>query len=219
MSVSARIKFGRRGPVRYLGHLDMMRYFQRCVMKCSLEAVYSEGFHPHQLLSFAYPLGVSMETDGDYADLVMKDGADAGKVKEALNSVMHEGIYVREVRILGEGTLNAMASVAAADYELFVSAEEGLQEAASRILAEKELFTAGDGKKKPKDIRPGILELRAEGSRLFMKLLSGSALNVRPADVFEGMKTYLPEESKCTLIRRLEIYGTKDGKYVPLIEM
>ena len=69
MSVSVRFKFSRKGPVRYTGHLDMLRYFQKAVMRSSLPARYSEGFHPHQIMSFAYPLGVSMETEGDYMDL------------------------------------------------------------------------------------------------------------------------------------------------------
>ena len=53
MSVTVRFKFMRTGPVRYLGHLDMLRYFQKAVMKAELDAKYTEGFHPHQIMSFA----------------------------------------------------------------------------------------------------------------------------------------------------------------------
>lgn len=64
-----RIKFVKTGPVRYVGHLDFMRCFQKIVKKSGLSAVYTSGFNPHMMLSFAAPLGVGEETLGDYADV------------------------------------------------------------------------------------------------------------------------------------------------------
>ncbi|MCR5598287.1 MAG: TIGR03936 family radical SAM-associated protein [Lachnospiraceae bacterium] len=121
MSVTVRFKFMRTGPVRYLGHLDMLRYFQKAVMKAELDAKYTEGFHPHQIMSFAYPLGVGMETYGDYMDLEMNACEDAEALMDRLNAVMHEGIKVTGAVILREKALNAMAAVAEADYELVVA--------------------------------------------------------------------------------------------------
>ena len=237
MSVTVRFKFMRTGPVRYLGHLDMLRYFQKAVMKAELDAKYTEGFHPHQIMSFAYPLGVGMETYGDYMDLEMNACEDAEALMDRLNAVMHEGIKVTGAVILREKALNAMAAVAEADYELVVTgdgkvfgdsekknAETVLTAAINELMARSEIT----GGKSGKNIRPGIriLECRRckdyKGSndkgaddyelRLVMRLSSGSKLNVRPADVFDKLcGTEAVNESgirfKLTHLYRMEIYG------------
>ena len=64
-----RIRFSKEGPVRFVGHLDFMRSFQKSVKKSGLPACYSAGFNPHMLLSFAAPLAIGEETRGDYADV------------------------------------------------------------------------------------------------------------------------------------------------------
>jgi len=225
MSVTARIRFGRKGPVRYLGHLDMMRYFQKAVLRSGIPAKYTEGFHPHQIMSFAYPLGVSMETEGDYMDLELTEEAAPEELVRRLNAVMREGIFVLSAVLLPEKAANAMASVAAADYRLEIvngggPDETPFPEAPLRSAAEKLLalssITVGE---KQKEIRPGIYALECEGSALRMCLSSGSRLNVRPADVWEFMTSLEDGLREAELIKiiRMEIYGeTADGKRVPL---
>ncbi|MCR5250855.1 MAG: TIGR03936 family radical SAM-associated protein [Lachnospiraceae bacterium] len=231
MSVVARFCFARKGPVCYIGHLDMLRYFQKAVMRSGIPAKYSEGFHPHQLMSFAYPLGVAMETEGDYMDLELTEELPEEELKERMNAVMKEGVSIRKVTLLKEGAPNAMSLVALADYRLETDVEETeLKRAVSELLAETELLVGAEARpskdgrkkkeKKPKDIRPGILELRAEGEGcLFMKLLSGSAMNVRPADVFSLLCEKLGREAELLRLVRLEIYGAEDSAYKPLSEM
>ena len=66
-----RFKFKKYGPVVYIGHLDIMRFFQKAIRRSGINASYTEGFSPHLKLSFAQPLSVGVETDGDYFDLEM----------------------------------------------------------------------------------------------------------------------------------------------------
>ncbi|MCR5118008.1 MAG: TIGR03936 family radical SAM-associated protein [Lachnospiraceae bacterium] len=226
----ARIKFSRLGPVRYLGHLDMLRYFQKVVMRSGISAKYSEGFHPHQLMSFAYPLGVGMETKGDYFDLEISGDETAAEIKERMNAVMNEGMKVVDCAILPEGETAAMAAVAAADYLLeyegagsadLAEAVEGFLKQEEILINEGEEEAEHKGKKKkkaPKDIRPGIMELRPEDKAIFMKLKSGSAMNVRPADVFDKLAGYAGAKDSLSILRliRLEIYKDAGG-YIPLI--
>lgn len=51
MATAIRIKFSRKGPVSYLGHLDVLRYFQKAIIRAGIDIRYSEGFNPHQILS------------------------------------------------------------------------------------------------------------------------------------------------------------------------
>ena len=244
MSITVRFKFSRKGPVRYLGHLDMLRYFQKAVMRSGIPAKYTEGFHPHQIMSFAYPLGVAMETDGDYMDLELTEDRAPEELSCALNDVMHEGICICGASRLPEKAPNAMASVAAADYEIYVDGTHPeklhgiLMTAVVNMMQEEVLLLGkpqeeatssadhrkkgGKKEKKAKDIRPGILSLTVDAQEpiLKMRLLSGSALNVRPADVFSLLAERVTEDAiVASRIVRKEIYGERNGEYIPLLTL
>lgn len=55
-----RIKFSKQGAMKFIGHLDTMRYFQKAMRRADVDIRYSEGFSPHQIMSFAAPLGVGL---------------------------------------------------------------------------------------------------------------------------------------------------------------
>ena len=55
-----RIKFRKTGNMKFIGHLDVMRYFQKAIRRADVEICYSGGFSPHQIMSFAAPLGVGI---------------------------------------------------------------------------------------------------------------------------------------------------------------
>ena len=68
-----RIRFAKYGVVKFIGHLDAMRYFQKAVRRSELPIKYSQGFNPHQLMVFAQPLGVGVTSDGEYLDIETED--------------------------------------------------------------------------------------------------------------------------------------------------
>lgn len=234
MYISVRLKFSRLGPVRYLGHLDMLRYFQKAVMRSGLPVRYSEGFNPHQIISFAYPLGVSMETTGDYLDLDLVEADDFTfadtKEKEvyetnivnSLNAVMKEGISIIKATMLSQGQMNAMASVYAADYDVYYQNELKLEsEIITAFLAQKEIYVLKEGKKgfKEVDIREGILNLEVKDEHiLFMKLRSGSECNIKPSAIIDLLKEFACPNLKLEKVKRLEIYKKTDDGILPLCD-
>ena len=64
-----RIKFRKYGNMKFIGHLDVMRYFQKAIRRADVGIRYSEGFSPHQIMSFAAPLGVGITSEGEYLDI------------------------------------------------------------------------------------------------------------------------------------------------------
>ena len=64
-----RIKFQKTGAIRYIGHLDVMRFFQKCLRRAEIDVCYTTGFSPHQILTFAAPLSVGLESYGEYMDM------------------------------------------------------------------------------------------------------------------------------------------------------
>lgn len=111
-----RIKFRKYGTLKFIGHLDVMRYFQKAIRRAGIDIAYSTGFSPHQIMSFAAPLGVGLTSDGEYFDIEVNSVTTAEDMKKRLNDTMAEGMEILEVRMLPDNCKNAMASVAAAGY-------------------------------------------------------------------------------------------------------
>ena len=113
-----RIKFSKQGAMKFIGHLDTMRYFQKAMRRADVDIRYSEGFSPHQIMSFAAPLGVGLTGSGEYLDIeVLSTDSSAGMVKR-LNDTMVEGVEVLSYRKLPDDAENAMSIVAACDYTI-----------------------------------------------------------------------------------------------------
>lgn len=118
-----RIKFTKYGPLRFIGHLDVMRFFQKAIRRAGIDVTYTTGFSPHQVMSFAAPLGVGLTSNGEYVDIQVnslpasRDGLTSCEIlTQQLNNASVKGLDVISARILPEDAGNAMASVAAASY-------------------------------------------------------------------------------------------------------
>ena len=116
--MKVRIKFAKHGVMKFIGHLDTMRFFQKAIRRAGVDVKYSEGFSPHQIMSFAAPLGVGMESYGEYMDIEVLSMPSAEQMKHDLNQVMVEGVEILSVTPLPDQAKNAMASVAAASYRI-----------------------------------------------------------------------------------------------------
>ena len=113
-----RVKFAKEGAMKFIGHLDIMRYFQRAIRRAGIDVAYSEGFSPHMIMSFANPLGVGLTSEGEYFDLMLKsDACTSQELIDKLNAVMVEGMRVLNVvQVPEEKASKAMSLVEAADY-------------------------------------------------------------------------------------------------------
>ena len=117
--MNIRIKFAKEGTMKFIGHLDIMRYFQKAMRRADIDICYSAGFSPHMIMSFASPLGVGLTSDGEYLDIEIGNELSSEAAVKRLNRVMAEGVEVLSFRrIPEEKSANAMSLVAAADYEV-----------------------------------------------------------------------------------------------------
>ena len=68
-ALKIRIKFAKTGIMKYIGHLDLMRFFQKVFRRGEIDIKFSSGFSPHPIMSFASPLGVGLTSEGEYLDM------------------------------------------------------------------------------------------------------------------------------------------------------
>ena len=198
-----RIKFSKHGPIVFIGHLDMMRYFQKAMRRAEVDISYSGGFSPHQIMSFAAPLGVGLASNGEYMDIGVDSLTSASQVKEALNAVMVEGVRIESVKLLPENVTNAMASVAAAKYTISFRREYmpsvDFFSQIDDYLAQKEILVTKETKKSEKviDLKPHIYEFsfRKEDSTISLMVDASSSGNIKPAFVLQDYYHFCNKEA------------------------
>lgn len=224
--MKVRIKFSKEGPVRFIGHLDIMRYFQKAIRRAGIDIAYSTGFSPHQIMSFASPLSVGHESCGEYFDVELNSITDTEDIKMRLNQTMAEGIQILQVAVLDETEGNAMASVAAADYLISfrdsVSLPDDWKEKLTAFYEKDKIPVIKKTKKGEReiDLKETIYQLEIREDQVYMLLDAGSGSNMKPGFVLETFCTAenisLPEYP--FRVRRLETYKrTVEGRLVPLI--
>ncbi len=224
-----RIKFRKYGNMRFVGHLDLMRYFQRAMRRAGIDLAYSEGFTPHPILSFALPLGIGLTSDGEYMDITVNTTQPSYDAIQALNREMVDGVEVTEYVLLPEGAKKAMAAVAAADY--FVCFKQGEGFTKDEILrgieeyynTRDEIFVTKKTKKSERviDLKPLIYRMEpCVNNRVgfFLRLCAGSTDNIRPELVLEDFcRFYDKEYDPFNLqIHRLELYEASEDGFLPL---
>ncbi len=231
-----RVKFRKYGAVRFIGHLDVMRFFQKALRRAEIDVKYTSGFSPHPIMTFASPLGVGLESNGEYMDIECESVTDSQDMKRKLNQASAPGIEVISVKELPKEAGNAMASVAAAEYTIrFREGRMPCLDFSAKIpqfLSQEQVFVEKETKTghKEVDIRPGIYEMSVclqEGGGLAIHMVvdASSAGNLKPAKVMEAFC----KASGCSLeenalqITREEVFtwALENGekKLVPLEEI
>lgn len=218
-----RIKFAKEGTMKFIGHLDIMRYFQKVMRRADVDIRYSEGFSPHQIMSFAAPLGVGLESRGEYVDIEVLSTDSSKEMLRRINENMVEGMEALSYRALPDDAGNAMSLVAAADYE--VRFREGYEPedldaffaGIPEFLKKEEILFLKKTKKGEKEIniRPQIYQMEARPDhKIFLQIATGSAANLKPDAV---LRAYAESRGEtlgefALMVTRLEVYANKGSE-------
>lgn len=219
-----RIKFTKSGVMVFIGHLDIMRYFQKAMRRAEIDIAYSQGFNPHQIMSFALPLGVGVYSDGEYLDIEANSVTSSQDMKARLNQVMVEGVTVESVRLLPEGTANAMSVVAAADY--LVDFREGHElhgfdmKGFLEFCAQDAIVVTKQTKKNTReiDLKEYMYHIEERDRKIYMLIGAGSANNIKPDLIMKAYADSINEEldELALKVKRLDLYGDmaeKEGEH------
>ena len=207
--MNIRMKFKKHGCMKFIGHLDIMRYFQKAIRRADIDIAYSEGFSPHMIMSFAAPLGVGLTSEGEYVDLQVNSCASSKAALDALNSVMVDGMEVVSFKLLPETVKNA-----AADY--FVNFREGYapenwETKFENFLQKEEMLIIKKTKRSEAevDLKPMLYKAEIRDGGIFMQVACGSVNNLKPELVMEAFA----KDAEITLepfaleVCRLEVYA------------
>jgi len=90
--------FSKKGLMRYISHLDLMRLFARAMRRADLPLKLSEGFSPHPKLSLKRALKLGVESENEEASIILKFPVTPEDFKNRLQKQLPEGIKLQYVQ-------------------------------------------------------------------------------------------------------------------------
>jgi radical SAM-linked protein len=213
-----RFRFTKHGKVRFTSHRDVARLWERALRRAELPVARTEGFSPRQKMHFGLALSTSHESDGEYLDVDLVDGAGADAVDIAalpalLSPLLPPGLEVEAAEVvdprqpsLQQAVTSCSWLVGVARADLAPSADQApvdpaeLAAGVARLLAATELPVVRQrkGKDVHDDIRPAIISLEVAGPSLLQAELATHPRGVRPAELLAAFDPPLEE----ALVRR-----------------
>ncbi|MET0920616.1 MAG: TIGR03936 family radical SAM-associated protein [Acidimicrobiia bacterium] len=111
-----RLRFTKRGKVRFIGHRDVARAFDRAFRIEQLPLAFTEGFSPRPKVSFGLALSVGHESEAEYLDFELDEIVDPDELVGPLSAALPEGIDVTGAVALVDRARALQESVTAVDY-------------------------------------------------------------------------------------------------------
>ena len=101
-----RIRYAKRGPLRFTSHRDFARAFERAVRRAGVPIAFSQGFTPHPKISYASAAPTGVASEAEYLEIGLQAEVDADDLRRALDASLSRGIDVLDAVIAaGPGSL------------------------------------------------------------------------------------------------------------------
>ena len=188
-----RITFAKQGALRYTGHLDLHKLWERTARRAELPLAYSQGFHPQPKMNIAAALPLGFSSRCEVMDLRLQTDIPLEGLPEKLQNTLPTGIRVLSVERVNDGEPALQTQVASAEYEVL------LKEPIDRSELERRLESVIKAKSLPRerrgksyDLRPLIEELSLSPNPaalplIFMRLKAQEGATGRPEEVLDAL--------------------------------
>jgi radical SAM-linked protein len=186
-----RIRYGVYDALRFVGHLDMIKAWERVLRRAEIPLEYSQGFNPHPRMQFAAALVVGATSESEYIDIWLTEHHDAPvEWIQPLSAASPSGLPIYDLADVPIRSAALPTLVTSAEY--VITPVEGeitpdtLAARASALLSEPSI--PRQGRKKPYDLRPLILDLTMDtDGNLIAHLVTGDQGNGRPDELLDAL--------------------------------
>lgn len=220
MSDALRLRFTKAGKVRFIGHRDVARVWERALRKAGVKVAYSQGFSPRPRLHFGLALSNGHESLGEYLDVDLAgDVVDlpAGDLLERLSVALPPGMHTvgSQAVVPGEPSLQAAVSSCSWKIEVVGAAEAALAEAVAKALAAQRLVATRQrkGQAVTDDLRPYLIAVTVDGTTERGALLSAELgthpRGLRPAELIAALGEGWEEGRVCRTHQWIEHDGAR----------
>jgi radical SAM-linked protein len=182
-----RITFIKQGALRYTGHLDLHRLWERAARRAELPLAYSQGFHPQPRMNMAAALPLGFSSRCEVMDMKLERDIQLDDLPTRLNATLPSGLQVVNVEQVEERLPALQTQVASAEYEAALTEPVDRSDLERRIDAVNELRSVPRERRgKMYDLRPLIEELHLlSDGKIFMRLAAREGATGRPEEVLD----------------------------------
>ncbi len=195
-----RIRYAKRGRLRFSSHRDFSRAFERAVFRARVPMAYSSGFNPHPRISYAGASPTGAASEAEYLEIALADRVDPDVVRRELDASLPDGLDLLEVVVSAGGALADRLEASLWDITLAGVDVDTLTRAAEQLFAAAEAPVERMTKKGLRrfDARAAIvsLEVRSGGESanagetcaILQVVLRHGTPSVRPDDVLAALR-------------------------------
>lgn len=211
------VKFSKLRGAVFMSHLDLLRCVQRIMRRAGLPVNYSQGFNPHQILSFAQALSLGMESVGEYFETELTERVTPEQFVKRFNEHAPEDVQAIAAREMAKKEPSAMAAVAAADYAILPAVGDW-QAAIDKLLAMQVYMYTKRTKSGSRqvDMRSRVIEAAYEGGVITCRLSCGDD-NLSAQVFFGALCDIAGVEAECDIKRRDLLRRNRAGQLDSLI--
>ena len=116
-----RITFTKQGALRYIGHLDLHRLWERAMRRADLPLSYSLGFHPQPKISLAAALPLGFSSLGEVLDVRFNEDIPTEEIASRLKDNLPVDIQVTQVETVDERAPALQTQVLSATYDVHLT--------------------------------------------------------------------------------------------------
>lgn len=181
-----RIRYAKRGRLRFTSHRDFSRAFERALFRARVPMAYSSGFNPHPRISYAGAAPTGAASEAEYVEIGLAQVVDPAEIHRLLDEALPPGLDVLVVAESPGGSLGDRLE--ASRWDLDLGATEGVAEAVEAFVAAEEVLVERMTKKGRRtfDARSAVLSIGLEDGRL-VALVRHTEPMVRPDDVANAL--------------------------------
>lgn len=220
-----RFQFSRGDELKFIGHLDILRLFERAFKRSHLPVAHSQGFNPRPQIVFGQPMPLGLTSEGEFADVELVGGHDPAAFLKTMNDALPPGIRVLDAKEK-KNPSNLMGQISAARYRVCFTAPDGLdlQKLIEKVLAADIIPVLKKTKsgEQEKNIRPFIYELAVvshDSCGCFEVLLgAGQNDNIRPDLFLSGISDAFHAELELKSMHRILLLGRKENNWLSLLD-
>jgi len=188
--IRLRITFAKTPAMRFTGHLDLHRAWERTFRRAGLPLAYSEGFNPHPRLNLGSALPLGFTGEGEVIDVWLEQDLPLPDIQAALQRALPPGLHVTHIEPVDLHLPALQTELEASEFHVtFLEPFPELAERASALLSAASL--PRQRRERDYDLRPLVLDLRilppdSSGRlQLILRLVAREGATGRPEEVLE----------------------------------
>jgi radical SAM-linked protein len=182
-----RITFAKQGSLRYIGHLDLHKIWERSIRRAKLPLSYSQGYHPQPKIHLAAALPLGFSSRAEVMDMWLNEEVE--NVASTLQAHVPPGLTITSASQVDDREPSLQSQVIGAEYQVEITetgSGTGLTEKVASVLEADSIPRVR--RKKPYDLRPLIEELTAsDDDQIFMRLTAREGATGRPEEVLDEL--------------------------------